>query len=66
MPQTVERVLVQFAPSSASESKFRLAGQLEVEDDFQAISRRSWKAMRSSLYGEIGSTETLLCGERYV
>lgn len=51
MPQTVERVLVQFAPSSASESKFRLAEQLEVEDDFKAISRRSWKAMRSSLYG---------------
>ncbi|GAU19252.1 hypothetical protein TSUD_335350 [Trifolium subterraneum] len=47
-PQTVERVLVQFAPSSASESKFR-AGQLEVEGDFQAINRHSWKAMRSSL-----------------
>lgn len=30
MPQTVERVLVQFAPASASESQFRLAGQLEV------------------------------------
>ncbi|CAK7322421.1 unnamed protein product [Dovyalis caffra] len=50
--------------SNASESQFRLAGQLEVEGDFQAISRRSWKAMRSSLYGEIGSKESLLCGER--
>ena len=33
MPQTVERVFVQFAPSSASESQFRLAEQLEVKGE---------------------------------